>query len=282
MKTAAKILCFGVLSLTLASTFGCSKAKDDLSSLSSEDPSDPTPVTPPAVSTAKPFALKMFTTYDQVSYHYNLTFQETGTTECSVTSSAPTATCTVIVPEGRLYYSKLSFNFSWLPSQCNLMLFTPYSYKASSSASYLPPGADSAVDCTALPIPAACYGGAAVDLVPSFPKFGSLIYEPDETDLTITHSDVQTVKSAHSHLYGSNRWTVNDMATGKIGSTATSTDLGGYGDGYIANTYVNYKFQCKDHWDDPDTYTVNVVVKDEDSEAGNPTLDDHYTWKEWP
>ena len=84
------------------------------------------------------------------------------------------------------------------------------------------------------------------------------------------------------------------MPTGKIGTPATAAELNGGsaayapGDTYLGATaadpynYYNYQFVCRDHWYDPDKYTINVRVTDEDSEAGNPTLDNYYTWKEWP
>ena len=249
-------------------------------SKATESGSTGAPSTPPVASAAKPFALKLFTQYDDTTYVNQLTFNETGTDECSVTAAAPVATCTVEVPEGRLYFSSLNFQYSWVWEECKLLHFAPYYYMADNTAAYFPPQADSSVDCTAAPIPTACFGGAAVDLVPGFPSNRTIIHLPDENVPLVPLTFESEVRSAYSHKYSSNRWTVNDLDPLKIGMNATPADLGGQGDGYIANSYVNYTFYCRDDWYDPVTYTVNLVVKDVDTNGAGPN--DYFTWKEWP
>lgn len=268
----------GLLALSLSTALSCSgKTKSKTTESASSDNSG----SPPVATTAKPFVLKLFTQYDNTEYTNQLTFAETGTDECSVSATSPTATCTATIHEGRLYYSSLNFQFSWLSGDCKLLFFQPYYYKADSTAAYYPPGSDSSIDCTATPIPAKCFGGAALDIVTDFPRFRANIYLPDETTPTTALSATEKVTSAASNLYGSNRWTVNDMAAGKTGTAASSADLGGQGDGYIANTYVDYTFTCRDDWYDPVTYTVNLRIRDEDSDAGNPVINNFFTWKEW-
>lgn len=288
MNYVVRLSCGGLLAMLIVASSSC-KNKDKVSDFTdSSSGGGSTPVTPPVVSTAVPLKLKMSTQYDHTEYINSLTFVETGTDECTVTSATSPVTCTVNVPEGRLYFSSLLFTFAWLPSTCTLLTFEPYFYLANNTGSYTPPGADAAVDCSLRPISASCYGGAAVDIVPSFPKYTGLIYEPDETNLAVANDDTLTVNSAHSHGYGSNRWTVNDMPLASVGNSATAADLNPTGsvpgDTYVGGTlgvtYQNYQFSCRDHWYDPESLVINVNVVDVDSSV-NPQVDDFFSWKEW-
>lgn len=126
----------------------------------------------------------------------------------------------------------------------------------------------------------ACFGGPAAQLVPDFPKYRALIHLPDESNLSVPVGVSKTVDSAYSMGWYSNRHTVNDMSLANQALNHTSADLGGAGDGYIANTYVDYKFSCRDNWADPETFVINLIVEEEDTSAAGPN--DFLSWKELP
>ncbi|NJL23981.1 MAG: hypothetical protein HC902_01515 [Calothrix sp. SM1_5_4] len=162
------------------------------------------------------------------------------------------------------------------------MTFIPYSYRRSTSATYVPPGGDPAspVDCTKSD--AQCYGGAAKHLAPDFPKSIGIIYLPNELQLDTPSTKTETLKSSYSSEGYSNRHSVNDMDAAKVGNTYGSADLGSFGDGYVANSYRDYVWACRDDWYDPETYTITLKISEEDSEPGNPTVNHIGTWKELP
>ena len=257
-------------------------------------PAATTPPVAPTVTDTSPLALTLFTIYDNTKYVNNLTFVETGTTTCTASAATPTVSCTAIVPEGRLYFSSMTFNYAWTTTKCKLLQFTPYSYKASVSNNYIPPGSTATVgiDCTSLPISAQCYGGAGVLLVPNFPVKESITYEPDESIVAGPQSTTSLLASGYSQNTSSNRLVVNDMPAGKTGTTYTSaqvntgdphTVLPVPTDGYIANTMLNYQFTCRDDYYDSQTYVINLFIKDQDSVTGAAvTEDDFNTWAELP
>lgn len=274
--------------LALTSTLVACGSTDNSNSASSDAGTSPAttpsvPTTVPSASTASPFTLSLYTTYDQTSFNNPLTFAETGTTTCQATAANPVVNCTVTVPEGRLYYSGVSFVYSWMPSACRLMTFSPYGYLASQSSTYLAPGATATTDCTQSPTPLACFGGAAKSLVPGFSQFvQKIIYLPDETSLTTPNTRTVVLPSAASASAFSNRQSVNDLPAAKVTNNYSPSQLGGAGDGYVAGSYTNYTFTCRDDWFDPLSYTVNLFINDQDSSPSNPTRDDFYTWKEAP
>lgn len=274
-----KLLC--VLTFILFATVNCSGSSG--SKIAAYDPTsdggDDSGATPPSVSTSQPLAIQMSIQFKGVSYSQKLTFSETGTDTCAATASSPVATCTVVVPEGRLYYSDLKIAYSWMPQSCRLMTFQPYYYQASNSAAYVKPGADSAVDCSGI-LTADCFGGPAKELVTNFPKKVALIYLPDETTLSVPQQNSVKITSAFENDWRSNRHTVNDLPTAKQSSSYNSTTLGGGGDEYVADTFVNYSFSCQDEWADPITYKINLNIRDEDTSASG--LDDFLTWKHIP
>lgn len=280
-----------ILGILFISALGCSRGANELSSSGSTlgDGSGSggggggVTVPPPVVSTAAPLALSLYTVYDgEAKYNNELTFSETGTTTCQATDGTPSAICTVVVPEGRLYFSSIKFSYSWMTNKCKLLTFSPYFYLMSLSPVFVPPGATDPVDCSKLPTPADCYGGAARWLVPDFPKYIGLVHFPNEFIIPGPQSQELNLPSGYSNKWGSNRHSVNDITLGggNVASSYTAADLGGVGDAYVANSYVNYDFSCRDDWYDPATYSIRLYIRDEDSAAGNPVINDFRTWKE--
>lgn len=254
--------------------------------------------TPPGVSASAPLAISVATNYDTQSYLEQQTFAETSTTTCAASTTTPSATCTLNIPEGQLYFSSLNFQISWLPSQCKLLEFHPYYYRISAQPlmiansatttisnpnAYVPVnptgGAATAIECMVNPT-AACWGGVAPEVVPGFPLFTSLIFFPDDSlPSTTAQSKTVTKKSAYSAAWRSNRVTVNDFPIGRRG-TAIAQLLGGVGEPYAGTEYVDYSFTCRDSYADPVNYTIYLNINDVDSAVGNGPIDNYFTWKE--
>jgi hypothetical protein len=279
-----KSLFFILLDMVLTVS-GCSPATKESGSSTAASTVPGGDTTAPPLTETSPLALKIYSKYDGVEFVSEHTFTTDGnaengdgTTTCRATEDNPVVTCTIAVPEARLYFGSLNFNFSWDNSKCSLLTFRPYAYRASVSPAYYPPGETTPVDCLTDPS-AVCWGGAATQLM-AYPSWTALIYFPNEASLGV-QSETATVPSAHSLHLGSNRLTVNDMPAAKTGNTYTSAQMGGAGDGYIANTYADYVFICRDHYYDPISYQINLFVTDVDSSAA-PLIDDFFTWKELP
>jgi hypothetical protein len=236
----------------------------------------------PATSTS-PLTLTLGTRYDNTLSQSPLTFDvyngvtHTSSTTCAATTTDNDVTCTVTVPEGQLYFSSVIFAYSRLISKCRLLEFQPYTYMADNTAAYVPPGQVDSIDCTATPAPVGCYGGAAKSLVTSFPTFTSILYTPDETSATDTHS--LTLTSGWSQSTLSNRRAANDMPVGDDGVNYTAADLGGAGDGYVMNTFRDYEFFCYDDWVDlVPGYHITLKITEEDQDTGNPAANAFWSW----
>jgi hypothetical protein len=280
--SALKLSCLALL------VMGCEKATDSTTvdggttTPTPTDPSTPTPATP--VSTA-PISLQMFTKYEGSTSTFDLKFTETGTTLCETTDSNVSSTCTVSVPEARLYYSSLNLKFEWKPDKCKLLTFQPYYYQASNSNAYVPFNGTDAIDCSGASEARTkpCFGGAAPELVTDFPKYNQYIYFPDETDPTARQSKLTTVPSAYSlKLPAINRLTVNDLPFAKWTTGFSSADMGGFADGYVMKSFVTYQWTCRDDWYDPISYSMTLNVKDEDSDTGRGPINDFKTWSGVP
>lgn len=272
------------LLVVTAFNFGC-KGKASQFSSSDDSTTPTTPPTAPVVSAAAPLALNIFTKYDKQEYVTNHIFQESGTTTCSSTTGTPKVTCTISVPEGRMFLSNFHFQFSWLASKCNLMTFQPNVYKVSNSAAYVPINATDPIDCSLADslLPIDCFNGVAPQVVPDFPKRFNMIYTPNEADLTKPLSAVVDVASAFSlNRPANNRLIANDLPVGKQGNTYTAAQLGSQSDGYVANSYRDYTLTCRDHYFDPVTYEIDLFIEEEDSAVGNPAINNFLTFKEVP
>ncbi len=244
-------------------------------------PGQVSPVVPPTVTEVAPLALQIFTNYEGTQANIYQAFVETGTVSCQATKAAPNPTCTIQVPEGRLYYSQMHFQFSWYTSKCKLLSFLPY-YYMSSAVDFIPPWSTALVPCSTLPRPSSCWGGAAPYLVPGFPRFAGLIYIPDETIPAGPQTHTETLPSAHSLSYNSSRLSVNDLPLAKRGTAYAANAINAGSEPYIANTFVDYQFTCQDDWADPVNYSIKLNIQDVDSAAGNGPIDNFFSWKEAP
>lgn len=287
MSRLIKNLFYVAIALTISGVTAC-KEKTFSTGFSGSTPDDGTEA--PTVSEIAPLALKLTTIYDDTTYENPLTFDVYGhttttttqSTTCAATDADEIVDCTVTVPEARLFFSKILFQFARLQTQCKLLLFQPYYYRAASVDGFVPPGANSTddLDCATDPT-TACWGGAATELVPSFPDFTRLIYTADESSPDEPLSEELTLSSAWSkspRSNGSNIWSANNMDPSKTASNYDYTG-DGLGDSYIANSYVDYKFVCMEDWFDEQPYIINLYIDEEDEESG-PVSNDFWSWKD--
>lgn len=282
-----KVISKSILACLIVGNVGC--ADPDSAGTSSGSSTAPPPnivPSPPVATAASPLQLQIQTIYDMTEEVVTHKFQETGTTTCEATTTSTTVTCTVAIPEARLYYSKVRFNYSWRNDKCKVMLFQPYYYVQALSGMFAPPWVDAPIDCGALPRPSDCYGGAAPELVPGFPKFTAIIQLSDP-DSTAPQNHTVDLGSAYSKGYGSNRRTVNDANLTKLNALGSDFTFSA-GDKYHipagppnSGNYANYQFYCKDDWNDDQPYTINLVIKDVDS-SGTPVVNHFRTWEEVP
>ena len=257
----------------------------DLSSI----PSGGSPTTPVA-SSDEPLKLGINTVWFNTSDETEVIFNETGTSECVASQTTPVVTCTAAIPEARLYFSSLVFNFSWVHTECKLLRFQPHYYRASVNAAYFPPGATTDIDCAsnigADDEEAACYGGSAPHLIADFPADQLDIFPPDET---ISSAQTQSAILSSAYVNGafSNRHAANDfsLGLGVLGDNYTAvqlTDAGSIlaGDGYEGSTMtmVDYQFFCRDEFEDAQAYIINLIITDVNEDTGNPVSNDYSTF----
>jgi hypothetical protein len=277
-----------MIGLAVVAMTGCNKKAATGSASGSSSAPDPSP---PVASAAEPLAINVSTFYDNTQALAPATFVETGTTVCAATPTAPHAVCTVQIPEGQLYFSTLRIQFAWLNSNtaCRILHFQPYMYSISTAANTSIPWSQTPVDCSVVPRAAGCFGGAAAYVVPGFPQFTNLIYLPD---ISIPAGPQQSkppidVPSGFSNQYGSNRKTTNDLATAKRGTAIaanalhpTAGTINSFSEPYIANSMLDYTWDCRDDFYDPLIYTLQLNVREVDSASGS--IDDISSWKEAP
>jgi hypothetical protein len=174
----------------------------------------------------------------------------------TVTGAPLTSTCSVLIPEGQLHFSKLHFIVGTTnPQTCKRLSFFPYYYKLSNGAAYTPPWYTdtTTVDCSGVtvPMPVDCYDGAApqilsTDFNPVGGYTGRYFMTAAETEHTYT------IVSANSLLKPNNRYSSNN----KTDPTAAVAN-------YIANSMVNYTAVCYDEWD-RQMYRMTIYVSDND------------------
>jgi hypothetical protein len=273
-------LTFAVLILlaTVLLQTACGAKSDSKSSGSGGGGGGGSPIAPPTVDEETPLALQIYTKYDgteAVEYH---TFSETGTEVCEATEANPVVTCTITVPEGQLHFSSTTLQYSRMPSKCKLMIFQPYSYLLSdTNAALLPSWGTTPFDCTGLPTPADCYGGAAKSIISTFPLDSALLFTPDLNKMDTPTSAESTVASAWERKVDSNRHVANDFAVASRGASIANL---GNGDAYQAPNFSDYVWTCRDDWWDPQSFQITLIISDEDSEV-NPQVNHFFSWKEY-
>lgn len=169
--------------------------------------------------------------------------------------------CNVKIPEAQLQYSSLNFRVVGGAGVCDVVEFTPYSYLASTSATFIPmwSGAKgTAIDCsgTTTPRVADCFGGAAKYIVPSFPDFGSVYYTPNVGGI----AELKVSSPSPASKISTNRMHSNHMTNTSLKTTGVT--LGG--DGLVANTFQDYEVSCRNKFGEK-LYSITIVIDDEET-----------------
>lgn len=179
------------------------------------------------------------------------------------------STCKLRVPEGQLYYSKLNITIGTkLADLCPVVRFTPYRYQISATDGYLTPDGSELKCATEAGKTAGCWGGAATQMVPDFPKYKGVFQVSAYTPNYTYESASDTVTG----WYGSrtNRGVVNNLASADRASTGIA--------GYIASSMVDYTIVCEDLWAHP-IYTIVLTLVDEDTKGSDEhTYDEIQDW----
>lgn len=226
--------------------------------------------TPTPASQDYPLFLKVETTWETDEDN---SLGPTTHANCTVpdgSAAGTTVACTANIPEGQLYYSNIKFTMGTnSPVTCSRLVFQPYYYKASVSATFRPfwsPDAD--IDCSGATAEAGatCYNGVATEIVPEFPKFRAVYFMTE-----VQAESSFTAKSGNKQSAGSNRWTSNNLLLADRGANIAIPF-----DGYRANTFVDYSVICRDKWEEP-IWEIDLTINDVDS-----TVDHIETWAEWP
>jgi hypothetical protein len=299
MKFLLKLGLLALLAMPLFILAACGTRVTNASSGSSTPVPTPLPTSPPTVTpsetpvpTAAPYTgVNPFEVI--LNSQYEVSGGSTGggpsTTEidCVTTPGTPSlatggtaSTCNPIIPEGRLYFSNLTWTINVGTQDqspaCEIVTFQPYYYQASNAAGFLPSWETAAIDCSTTPTAIGCFSGAAVSVVPNFPLLRALWFAVS-TGSTQTY----TATSANFNFRTSNRWTVNDLALASYGTAHTFKNGR---DAYLANTFVNYQFNCNDRFMQP-VYTVNMTIFDEDIvgvypnvNQNNPAINQYPDW----
>lgn len=226
------------------------------------------------------FELKIYTTYD-TSAGATSTPAPVLQADCQIpstttpygsavacTNTTGSTTNSVAIPEGQLYYSSLTWTVTagatTGTSGCTQIEFFPYYYLANNSnAAFTAPWQSTPINCTTVPTPAGCYGGLAGDIVPSFPTFNG-VYFLTANGAAATWSS----KSANSHKYGSNRYSVNNLT---LPAVSFNFATGNLGDGYVSPNYQEYLFSCNDEFDET-LYSFSLTITDIDQTGVYPNV----------
>jgi hypothetical protein len=213
--------------------------------------------------------------------------EQASCTATGTAASPATETCTVTIPEARLFYSYLKFDLTHSGSSCEIMRFYPYAYRKSTSAAYIPVGDTAAVDCsapTADDDPDECWGGPATSIVTDgYYDLYSHLYKTAETPLEVIIDPTNLKTGGDRSL----RWVANnlpaadqtvDVAKGAANANAITIDEGyEYDAAAVAyyNYYQDYKATCVDEYGNT-TATITVIITDDN--GFSPSTDEFDSW----
>jgi hypothetical protein len=114
-------------------------------------------------------------------------------------------TCGLLIPETRLYFSKLDLTVNIAKDAgCEVVYFTPLSYRASSSSTFKPAWENDSINCSVAKPPIGCFSGPGIKLVPGYPSKVGLVHTLLQTNTP--SSLTWTAESAFQNNRGDNRW----------------------------------------------------------------------------
>lgn len=168
----------------------------------------------------------------------------------------------IIIPEEQLFYSVLKFEVEKpvLDEGCAVIKFRPYYYtKNNKDTEFRPdPNSDSTVDCSDGKN-AACFGGAAKDLIAGFPLFDAKFS---------TSGMIEVSFSQPTHYAGDgNRFAANDLfENGTPGDPSVR---------YVTGSVKDYSAYCEDIFGNV-LARINLTISDDN--GTNPNTDHFCSW----
>jgi hypothetical protein len=204
---------------------------------------------------------------------------------CSMTTLvAPETvqTCNVTIPEGQLYYSDINFLVGTkIPAMCPVIAFYPYYHLRSMSATYKPVD-ETSFDCSGskyMETPE-CWGGAAPQIIPNFPKNFGWYHLP-----AVTTYKTYTLPAENTTRWYGNRSKKNFGATNNLPDASRNATIASKP--YVVDTTTSelaaftkmhdYFVVCEDLWAHP-IYTIKLNIIDEDTQNSQGTLDEVEDW----
>lgn len=202
------------------------------------------------------------------------------TCEIPANSVLTSKTCSVAVPEARLYYSSVQFKVGTkMAAACPIIYFEPYHYRRSDSNAYRSPdmkASDPTLDCSGTrPEEKRCYGGAAPIMVEEFPEdVGYYILSHVNTS---TSYEMESSNSKRS--YGASL--VNYMVTNDL-VNRTTDQADPLRTRFVDsdNPFTDYRAYCANYWGEV-TYAIDLVIQDENMDGfeGGTPHDDFEDWQ---
>lgn len=187
---------------------------------------------------------------------------------CAISKGAPAGTlmnCELSVPEGQMYFSDFTIT-SNSTDVCAISTAEPYQYLASTSTTFDPRWGNGTIDCSgAVSRSKFCYNGPGPDLIPEWPTYDHIFYLP-----SITKKYAFEIAAGVTGRRGTNRWMCNSLTPARRAVNGPNLVSG---DGYIANSMRDWRFRCKDRWEEI-LYEITLYLSDDDESSGNPDPDD--------
>jgi len=176
-------------------------------------------------------------------------------------------TCGVLIPETRLYFSRLEFTVNIASNaSCEVVGFTPLSYQVSSSATFRPIWTSASTDCsgytkpTPTTPPLDCFSGPGTKLITGFPNYRRLVTLLKNS--TISNSLSWTAESAHENKRGDNRW-------------AAYYPL----EPYPVSTMLNWTFECVNEGSRKNfEYTLRIIPTRDSGDSVGEQWDRYLGW----
>lgn len=196
----------------------------------------------------------------------------------TTTANVPKTTCSISVPEGQLFYSKLVFKIeSDAEATCSQISFRPYYYLMSKSAGFFTPGTSTgAIDCSGVlwQTTLGCWNGPGTTILGTAALLRSaagVYYTPTATTLSKTYEMASSPNDKYSSLNASTRYSANDLADATV-SVATGNDpyVATGGDCTVGNNnpaggqcYFDWYFECRDAYNERQySITARIVEVD--------------------
>ncbi len=198
---------------------------------------------------------------------------------CAANSTTPAATCTIRIPELRLYYSELRFTVGTTSSAgCSHVSFMPYNFRrATASTNFY--GSSTATDCTDS-TKKECWGGAAKNILENagvdFPANSGVYFLPSQQlqgSYKLNSSNSRRSDDDKDESLFTNVNAANNLLVADRGNVFANTN-GVY---YSGTYYRDYTISCRDDYGHA-MYSITLTIEDMDTPTAEGVEDLFYDW----